>query len=137
MNATVARRLGALALAASLAGVLSACGNDNNDKNAATNTTGAGGSATTSASATTGAASAGDFTIQNFKLPAVTGKAGSSVTIKNADAQPHTLTAVDGSFDTGVLQKDQSTSITLPSKPGTYPIKCKIHAPMTGTATVT
>jgi plastocyanin len=71
--------------------------------------------------------------------------AGSTVLFANVGGKPHTLTADDGSFSTGVVPPGPeggrfagtTASLTLP-KPGTFPFHCEIHpATMKGTLTVT
>jgi plastocyanin len=75
--------------------------------------------------------------IQNF---AYTGQTtvlpGETVTVRNDDAAPHTLTAVDGSFTTPVIQPGKSATFKAPKKVGDYAITCKIHPHMMGTLTV-
>lgn len=66
----------------------------------------------------------------------VTAVAGSVVTVRNDDPFEHTLTAVDGSFDTGLLGGSASTDVTLPSAPGTYAYFCSLHPSMTGSLVV-
>lgn len=66
---------------------------------------------------------------------------GNTLTIRNEGQQPHTYTAVDGTFDTGILQPGGSTTIDLPSTSGTLPVYCTLHADpegngMAGTITV-
>ena len=62
---------------------------------------------------------------------AITVKAGSKVTVKNADNQTHTMTSDDGSsFDAGNIFPGASKTITAPTKPGDYPFHCNIHANM-------
>lgn len=58
---------------------------------------------------------------------------GSTLTITNEGQQSHTYTAVDGSFDTGVLLPGGSTTIELPSTSGTLPVYCTLHADPEGT----
>ncbi|MFL5775941.1 MAG: cupredoxin family copper-binding protein [Chloroflexota bacterium] len=60
---------------------------------------------------------------------------GDTVTWTNSDAQAHTATADDGSFDTGTLGNNASGSATF-SKAGSFPYHCSIHSSMTGTVTV-
>lgn len=62
-------------------------------------------------------------------------KAGSAVTFTNNDDVAHTATADDGSFDTGLLSKGQSKTITFDKK-GTYPYFCTPHPKMRATITV-
>ena len=63
--------------------------------------------------------------------------AGAVVTVDNQDGANHTLTAADGSFDTGNIAGHATGTFTAPTKPGNYPYKCAIHPFMTGTVTVT
>ena len=49
----------------------------------------------------------------------------------NADGAAHTLTADDGSFDTGNLDGGASATITIDA-PGRYAYFCDIHNYMTG-----
>lgn len=63
---------------------------------------------------------------------------GSTVTWINNDSAPHTVTADDGSFDSGSMQTGQSYSHTF-SSAGTFPYYCTIHgkASMSGSVQVT
>ena len=60
---------------------------------------------------------------------------GAEVTVINLDGRffgvPHTLTAFNGSFDTGVLVEEPG-SFTAPTEPGRYPFLCVIHPQMLG-----
>lgn len=62
-------------------------------------------------------------------------EAGDTVTWTNLDAAGHTATASDGSWNTGVLERGESASITF-SVPGTYEYLCIPHPTMTGRVTV-
>lgn len=81
----------------------------------------------------TAAASA---TIQNFAFsPAVIHVLpGGTVTWTNKDATPHTVTDVNGSFDSGSIAADGTFKFTFATA-GTYTYKCSIHS-MMPTATV-
>src|SRR3954468_11318601 len=57
--------------------------------------------------------------------------AGTRLEVTNRDGTQHTLTAQDGSFDTGVLAGGAHTFITLRT-PGTFRYHCNIHQNMTG-----
>ena len=72
-------------------------------------------------------------TIQGMKFnPAeVNAKVGDTITVTNMDGAPHTLSAEDGSFDSGKLTKGQSADIALPA-PGDFAFHCKIHLNMKG-----
>ncbi|HUR74885.1 MAG TPA: cupredoxin domain-containing protein, partial [Sporichthya sp.] len=78
------------------------------------------------------------ITIQNFKFspPTLTVKLGQTIEVVNLDSADHTLTADDGSFDSGTLKKGQRYTFT-PKEAGTYTYVCDIHQYMTGTITVT
>lgn len=67
-----------------------------------------------------------------FGPVSATAPAGTTLTIRNDGAQPHTYTAVDGSFDTGVLQPGDATTIELPATAGTLPVYCTLHADQDG-----
>jgi plastocyanin len=76
-------------------------------------------------------------TISDFKFtPAtLTVHVGDTVTWSNVGPSSHTATATDGSFDTGVLKKGQSTSHTF-TQAGTFAYVCQIHPFMHGTVVV-
>jgi plastocyanin len=77
------------------------------------------------------------LTIANYAYAPrmLTVKAGTSITVKNADQTAHTATARSGAFDSGTLKPGQSTQLTF-HKPGTYTFYCQFHAFMTGTIKV-
>ena len=93
---------------------------------------------TVASAATQPASVAAAITIQNFAFAPVelTVPAGTTLTVTNADSDAHTLTADDGSFDTGRIDPGASVTITL-DQPGTYTYHCNFHQSMTGTITVT
>jgi len=65
----------------------------------------------------------------DFSPMTLTIKAGTSVTWKNLDAEPHTVMSLDGLFRSGAL--DQNDSFTYKfAKPGTYKYLCSIHPRM-------
>jgi plastocyanin len=70
-----------------------------------------------------------------FSPREITVTVGDTITWTNSDAQAHTATADDGSFDTGTIGNNASGSATF-STAGTFPYHCKIHSSMTGTITV-
>jgi plastocyanin len=53
-------------------------------------------------------------------------QAGAALTVRNAGHAPHTFTAVDGSFDTGVLQPGETAKVQL-GKAGIVEVYCKLH----------
>ncbi len=77
--------------------------------------------------------------ISGFKFsPAtLTVKAGQTIKVTNRDSVGHTMTADDGTFfESGLLGKDQSGTITVPTKPGNYRFHCTPHPNMKGTLVV-
>ena len=46
--------------------------------------------------------------------------------------EPHTVTAADGSFDSGQIPSGNAVSFVAPSAPGTYQFVCTIHPSMQG-----
>ena len=79
-------------------------------------------------------AKAGTVTIKNFKFSPtpLKVKAGTKVTVKNADSTTHTFTANKGAFDTGDIDSGSSATVSI-KKPGTYKYHCEIHNFMKGT----
>ncbi len=57
--------------------------------------------------------------------------AGTAIRISNDGQFPHDLTAVDGSFATGLLEGGQSTDLTF-DQTGIYKIYCTIHGTASG-----
>lgn len=76
--------------------------------------------------------------IKNFAYgPAtMTVAPGTKITVVNQDRAPHTVTAVNKSFDTGTIAGGQRGEMTAPTTPGTYPYICAMHPSMTGTLIV-
>jgi plastocyanin len=69
-----------------------------------------------------------------FDPPTLEVQTGSTLLFANVGGKPHTLTADDGSFDTGVVTpgaeggRFAGTNATLTlSKPGRFPFHCEIH----------
>lgn len=62
--------------------------------------------------------------------------AGTVVTWTNNDSAPHTVTADDGSFDSGTIESGASFSLPF-NEPGTYTYHCEFHPNMTATIVVT
>ena len=86
-----------------------------------------------------------DGVAKSFDPPELEVAAGTRVILANVGGLPHSLTADDGSFDTGVVEPGaeggrfhgNSTSVKI-DEPGTYPFFCIIHpAAMRGVLTVT
>lgn len=66
-----------------------------------------------------------------FDQPKITIQTGQSVTFINTGRIGHTATASDGSFDTGLLQNGQSTTVTF-NNPGKFTYYCQPHPFMKG-----
>jgi len=62
-------------------------------------------------------------------------KVGTTVTWTNKDNMGHTVTADDGTFDSGTLGKGSTFSVTF-SEAGTFSYHCNFHPSMIGTITV-
>ena len=60
---------------------------------------------------------------------------GTTVTFVNNDTEPHTATADNGAFDTGVLQPGYSMDVFLDGS-GTVPYHCELHPEMKGSIIV-
>jgi plastocyanin len=75
-----------------------------------------------------------DFVFNDFN--SLTVKAGAQVTVKNNDADPHTVTSnTPGAFNIDVAARSEAT-FTAPSRPGSYPFHCNHHSSMHGTLIV-
>jgi plastocyanin len=102
-------------------------------------TAGSGASASTSTStstSTSASTSAAEFTVKGYKFPAFTASSGQRLTLIDGDGEPHTVTADDGSFDSGSFDNNAAGSLVAPTKPGTYAVHCTVHPSMRGTLTV-
>jgi plastocyanin len=71
----------------------------------------------------------------NFAPMALTVPAGTTVTWKNLDGEPHTVVSADGAFRSKALDENDSFSFRF-DKPGVYKYLCSIHPQMVGTITV-
>ena len=83
-------------------------------------------------------AASGDVSMagRQFTPSSLTVAEGATVSFVNDDDRDHTVTANDGSFDSGI--KAQGTTYTRTfTTAGTYPYFCIIHPDMTGTVLVT
>ena len=76
-------------------------------------------------------------TIQNFDFHpmAISVPVGATVTWKNLDGEPHTVTSVDGSFRSEALDEDDTFSFKF-TEPGVYKYLCTIHPRMMASVTV-
>jgi plastocyanin len=71
-----------------------------------------------------------------FEPETVTIAAGTTVTWRNDGDRPHTVTADDGSFDSGRLDPGETFSFTFTTA-GTFAYQCGFHPEMQGTIDVT
>jgi plastocyanin len=70
-----------------------------------------------------------------FSPMAVTVKAGTTVTWKNLDGEPHTVVNDAGLFRSAALDQNETYQFKF-DKPGVYKIFCGIHPNMKATITV-
>ncbi len=94
--------------------------------------------AATDTTAPAGNPAAVDVPIQGFAFGQgeLTVSVGTTVTWTNNDSAPHTVTADDGSWGSGRLNKGDTFSFTF-DQAGTYTYHCKYHTAMAGVVTVT
>jgi plastocyanin len=127
------RFLRAVVVVSTIGITLGACGSSSSKSTTATSLTTTSPSPSTTAPSTTAPSTAGTaITIQGFKFsPAsLQAKVGDTITVTNQDGTNHTVTAVDGTFDTGAFDSGSKTfSVT---KAGTFDYHCNIHNFMTG-----
>jgi plastocyanin len=133
------RRLGFAACAVLFLAV-AACSDDDDDPVSAdeetTTSASAEGDDTTTTADDGGAADGATVEAVDFEFTSATVAPGAEVTFENADGAPHTMTADDGSFDSGTVAAGESGTVTAPSEPGEHAFHCEIHPQMTGTLTV-
>ena len=113
----IGRLLAVLVLAAT---VLSACGDD--DEPVATDQP-----TTSSSLSPTSTAQPEPILLRDFSFFGLDVKAGTKVLVQNQGQEPHSLTAVDGRFDTGQVQPGRNVELAIPSQSGTYRIRCTVH----------
>ena len=70
-----------------------------------------------------------------FAPRALTIPAGTTVTWRNLDEEPHTVRGGDELVRSGALDQGETFSVRF-DKPGTYRYGCSIHPQMSGTITV-
>lgn len=78
-----------------------------------------------------------NVTIQNmaFNPAALQIKAGDTVVFTNMDNPRHSATDLGGAWDTGLLAKGQSASLTF-NAPGSFNYRCTPHGNMRGSITI-
>ena len=84
-----------------------------------------------------GASESPTITIKDFDFGpmSMTVKAGTTVTWKNLDGEPHTVVSEDGLFRSSALDEGDTFAFMF-AKPGTYKYDCSIHPQMHGTIIV-
>jgi len=70
-----------------------------------------------------------------FAPPNAAVEPGSTITWTNSGREPHTVTADDGSFDSGVLNPGDSYTVAFDGQ-GTVTYHCAIHPNMVGSVSV-
>src|SRR5919112_2421683 len=70
-----------------------------------------------------------------FDPPQAAVEPGSTITWTNSGDEPHTVTADDGSFDSGMLNPGDSYTVAFDGQ-GTVTYHCAIHPEMRGSVTV-
>ena len=71
----------------------------------------------------------------HFSSPTISINVGDVVVWRNTDSIAHTVTANDGSYDSGTMQPGGVFTYAF-NTPGTYSYRCLIHSGMIGTITV-
>ncbi len=128
-----------LLVAGPLALLLSACGSAGGDASSAPtageygdSNSPQGSSAPPAGDPAAGASPTVTYRVADYTFPALTVAPGTRVQVVDGDDESHTVTAEDGSFDTGSFNPDTPGRFTAPTKPGTYRITCTIHPSMHG-----
>lgn len=105
--------------------VLTGCGEGGDDADSAASAPPTDGGATT-------------IVIEDFTFtPAVLRvSAGEPITVVNRDQVPHTATAFDAAFESGILTGGKTSMFSL-DEPGEYLYRCDIHEGMVGQIVVT
>ena len=75
--------------------------------------------------------------IKNFDYSpmALTVAAGTTVTWRNLDGEPHTVVSIDGLFRSAALDSNESFTFKF-DRPGTFKYVCTLHPKMVATITV-
>jgi plastocyanin len=78
-----------------------------------------------------------EIVISGFEFSeGITVPVGTTVIVRNDDSVAHTVTADDGSFDSGRIDGGSTGEVTLTAA-GTFTFHCELHPAMSGTITVT
>jgi plastocyanin len=71
----------------------------------------------------------------DFQPMAVSVPVGATVTWKNLDEEPHTVTSTSGAFRSAALDEGETFRFRF-TRPGVYKYLCTVHPKMTATVTV-
>lgn len=71
----------------------------------------------------------------SFQPRGISVRVGATITWTNLDMAPHSITADDGTFDSGLISSDKVYSRTF-DKPGIFHYHCTLHPAMLGTVIV-
>lgn len=95
-------------------------------------------SAASSAAPPSGSSQSPTISIKDFGYQGpVSVSPGAKISVKNQDAQAHTVTSDDGkAFDAAVEGGGGTAQFTAPTAPGSYPYHCAYHSNMHGTLVV-
>ena len=109
------------------------CGSSGNNSSSKSTTTASSAAGTTTGGPNSTAATGGtdSIAIQNFKFSPdpLSVKQGAKVTVAILDADvPHSVTADDGSFDTGIFMKSNGPKTITVSKTGSIKYHCQVHS---------
>ena len=108
------------------------CGSSSNKSSSSGSTGSSTPGTTTGAPTSTAATGASDsITIQHFKFSPdpLNVKQGAKVTVAILDDDvPHSVTADDGSFDTGIFMKSNGPKTITVSKTGSIKYHCQVHS---------
>src|SRR5215204_4697643 len=67
-----------------------------------------------------------------FDPAQITIATGTAVSWSNEDSVPHTVTSIDGVFDSGIFDPEANFTWTF-AQPGSFPYACQLHPQMQGT----
>jgi plastocyanin len=135
----VRRGFGVLALLVAGAMIAAGCGGSSDNGGSSGATTASPDTSAPGATSGDNSSSGGEAAkIEGFAFHPDTIKvsAGQKITWTNDDSTAHTVTADDGSFDSGSVADGKSFSFTF-AKAGTFKYHCSIHSSMLGTVDVT
>lgn len=140
----VGMKIRALSSIAAVALFVGACGDSDDEADDTASTVGSDATSTPDTpapdtsppSSEAGQPGAAEIVAEGFAYDDVTVAPGATITLVNNDPEPHTVTADDGSFDSGSFESGEEAELVAPTEPGTYAFHCEIHPRMQATLTV-